>query len=165
MTNAGFAARAHAGGMESSSTPPASLVPVAFGRASATHGHLLARTRGSIDDVIAALTRAIAAAQMLVLHAIDPQRILSAHGYQLPPARQLLLFHPRYMARLLAIDPAAIVEAPLKIAVLTDPDTGEVTARMADPRVTFGAYAGLCELGEELAATSERILAAVGGDP
>src|SRR2546421_11792545 len=95
-------------------TPP---VIVALGPESNPVGHLVARAACSIDAAVAALERSLAEDGMLLIHRIDTQRILAAHGHAIGPARQILFFHPCYMARLLGADRAAIVEAPLKIAL------------------------------------------------
>ncbi len=114
-----------------------------------------------LPDVVARLGEAIEAADLWVLHEIDPQALLHKGGYAIGPARQILFFHPRLMARLLAADPAALIEAPMKFAVLELPD-GPVTLRWNDPAAAFARYgnAALAELGQELASLSERIAAA-----
>jgi uncharacterized protein (DUF302 family) len=70
------------------------------------------------------------------------------------------------MARVLAADPAALLEAPLKFAVLELGD-GEVLVRWNDPLAAFARYenAALEKLGQELSAACEEIVvAALGRD-
>ncbi len=113
-----------------------------------------------VPDAIARLREAIEAADLWVLQEIDPQALLERGGYAIRPARQILFFHPRLMARLLAADPAALIEAPLKFAVIELPD-GTVTVRWNDPDAGFARYGNraLSALGRELASVCERIAA------
>ncbi|HEV2674274.1 MAG TPA: DUF302 domain-containing protein [Aliidongia sp.] len=115
----------------------------------------------SVADLVARLRTAIEAADLWVLHEIDPQMLLRRGGYAISPARQILFFHPRLMVRLLAADPAALLEAPLKFAVFERPDGG-VEVRWIDPAAAFARYGdpGLAELGAELAAVSDAIATA-----
>jgi uncharacterized protein (DUF302 family) len=114
-----------------------------------------------VADVVARLRKAIEAANLWVLHEIDPQALLSGGGDAISAARQLLFFHPDLMARVLAADPAALLEAPLKFAVLELPG-GAVMLRWADPAAAFARYEcpALADLGRELAATCEGIATA-----
>ena len=63
------------------------------------------------------------------------------------------------MVRLLATEWAAIVEVPLKLAVMELPDS-TVAIRWADPAVALGRYSnpGLAAFGQELAATCRKIV-------
>lgn len=114
-----------------------------------------------VADVVARLRKAIEAANLWVLHEIDPQVLLSRGGYAIGAARQILFFHPDLMARVLAADPAALFEAPLKFAALELPG-GAVTLRWTDPAAAFARYEcpALADLGRELAATCEEIVTA-----
>jgi uncharacterized protein (DUF302 family) len=107
------------------------------------------------------LRAAIVAADLWVLHEIDPQTLLSRGGFSILPARQVLFFHPRYVARMLSADPAALLEAPLKIALLEMPQGGS-RLHWLDPAAAFSRYGNpaLTELGKELAALCEKIVAA-----
>ena len=112
----------------------------------------------SLDTVVTALRASVEAADLWVLHEIDPQALLRRGGIEVEPARQLLFFHPRFMKRLLDADPAAVLEAPLKFATLTD---GQQTlVRWYDPGYSFGRYhnSGLDILGVELAALCHQIV-------
>ena len=114
-----------------------------------------------VPDVVARLRQAIEAAGLWVLHEIDAQMLLRRGGYAIEAARQILFFHPRLMARLLAADPAALLEAPLKFAVLELPG-GAAMVRWTDPARTFARYGSteLAEIGRALAAACEKIAAA-----
>jgi uncharacterized protein (DUF302 family) len=137
------------------------LSPVPYGQISAAT-NAVQRSHSSqarFVDVVAAVKSAIADAGFWLLHEIDPQALLNKGGYAIGSTRQLLFFHPDYMARVLSAVPAALLEAPLKFAIM---DLGnEVTLRWIDPAAALGRYgdAKLAQLGEELAAKCEAIAA------
>jgi uncharacterized protein (DUF302 family) len=112
----------------------------------------------SVSDAVARLHEAIEAADLWVLHEIDPQALLQRDSDPIGRERQVLFFHPRLMSRLLTADPAASIEAPLKFVVIEPPD-GAVTVRWNDPATAFARYgnAALTILGQELAAVCESI--------
>jgi uncharacterized protein (DUF302 family) len=116
-----------------------------------------------IEEVVTRLKEGIVAADLWVLHEINPQMILHRGGYDIGPARQILFFHPRLMSRLLAADSAALLEAPLKFAVIGFPD-GRTELRWIDPRQAFARYdsQALIALGNELARICESIVAGLG---
>jgi hypothetical protein len=68
----------------------------------------------SISEIVPRLKVSIESAGFWILHEIDPQGLLKRGGYEIRAARQILFFHPRFMARLLRADAAALIEAPLK---------------------------------------------------
>jgi len=112
-------------------------------------------------DVLAALHREIDGAGMKVLHEIDPQSALKSVGQIIGGSRLVFFFHPNLVARLLQTDWSAIVEAPLKLAVMELPD-GTVSIRMADPAAAFARYGNpaLTAFGQELASACKRIVGA-----
>ena len=115
----------------------------------------------AFPEVVDALRQAIDRAGMKVLQEIDPQGALRSIDQVIGGARLLFFFHPQLLARLLSIDYSAIVEAPLKLAVLEMPD-GTVSIRAADPAVALGRYGNpaLAGFGQELSAACGRILSA-----
>ena len=121
----------------------------------------------SVPDVATLLLEGIEAADLWILHEIDLQMLLRWGGYAISPAREILFFHPRFMARLLVADPAAFLEVPLKFAILELADGGVVT-RWADPAAAFARYQNpaLADLGRELAQICDEIVArALGPSP
>lgn len=93
-----------------------------------------------LERVTANLRQGIEANDLWVLHEINPQQLLSRGDYSIGAARQILFFHPRLMVRVLAADPAALLEPPLKFAVLALPDGG-VSVRWMAPAAAFARYA------------------------
>jgi len=116
------------------------------------------KTALPLSAVVARLRAGIVAADLWVLHEIDPQALLSRGGYAIRAARQIFFFHPRLMARLLEADPAALLEAPLKFAVLELADN-TVEVRWFEPLGAFARYgnAALEAFGKELAVLCEEI--------
>jgi uncharacterized protein (DUF302 family) len=116
----------------------------------------------SVQETVTRLRDAIEEANFWVLHEIDPQMLLRRGGYAIGETRQILFFHPRIMERLLAADPAALLEAPLKFAVMALPD-GTVTVRWPDPTIALARYdnAELAAVGQELAAACRKIAAGI----
>ncbi len=112
-----------------------------------------------LPTVIERLRSAIAASGLWVLHEIDPQAILARVGHDIGAVRQILFFHPDRMVRLLGADPAALLEAPLKLAIMALPD-GSASVRWTDPALAFGRYGNpaLSQLGQELATLCEKIV-------
>jgi len=118
------------------------------------------RSRFDFEATVARLRTAIAETDLFVLHEIDPQAILARSGFSIREARQLLFFHPRYMVRLLALDPSAIVEVPLKLVVLRMPD-GSVTVRHTRVEALVARHPALEPLVRELTGIYEQLLATV----
>jgi uncharacterized protein (DUF302 family) len=90
---------------------------IVYGEAGAAFQHA-PTTALPFDEVLTRLRQAIEAAGFWVLHEIDPQKVLQRGGYDVGPARRILFFHPDLMVRLLQANPAALLEAPLKLAVM-----------------------------------------------
>lgn len=133
---------------------------VRYGEAIADFQHARTSTL-PFEDVLVRLRHEIEAAGLWVLHEIDPQKVLQRGRHAIGPARQILFFHPDLMVRLLQANQAALLEAPLKLAVLQQPD-GAVTIRWIDPAAAFARYANpaLTGLGHDLARRCEKIVAA-----
>ncbi len=140
---------------------PAVMTAIAYGEAVAAFQHARTTTV-PFETVLTRLRQAIEAVGFWVLHEIDPQKVLQRGGHAIDPARQVLFFHPDLMVRLLQANPAALLEAPLKLAVMQRPD-GAVSIRWHDPAAAFARYGNLvlAELGQELAARCEQIVTAI----
>lgn len=126
-----------------------------------TQGRQVVRaSRLAFDATVAELEAAVGSEDLWVVARLDPQMLLAKSGFVIRPARQLFYFHPRYMSRLLATNPAAIVEAPLKLVVLAGA-AGDVTVRHPDIAAAFAAYDGMSPLATELKEINARIVARV----
>ena len=127
------------------------------GSAAAAFGHV--RTSSlPFAETVARLRDAVARAGFWVLHEIDPQAIVARGGYKIGAVRQILFFHPDQMAQVLTANPSALLEAPLKFAVIAMPD-GSVAVRWIDPASAFARYghSALTELGRVLARSCSAI--------
>ena len=113
-------------------------------------------------EVVTRLRAAIERADLWVLDEVDAQTIVGRGGYVIEATRMILFFHPRLMARVLAADPAALLEAPLKLAVLEEPG-GAVIVRWFDSVAPYARYGNpdLAALGKELATICEEIVTAI----
>jgi uncharacterized protein (DUF302 family) len=112
------------------------------------------------EQTITRLKEAIQAEDLWLIHEIDPQKLMARGGFEIPPARQLLFFHPRYLVRVLENDPNAIFEVPLKLIVMQT-QTGVVTVRHAEVVGVFSRYSGVALLALELESILQKIRAAV----
>jgi uncharacterized protein (DUF302 family) len=121
--------------------------------------HLVVTSRYGFDETVQRLRAAIGAAELWVIHEIDPQALLRKGGFATTRLRQLLWFHPRYMARLLKADPGAVPEAPLKFVISEEP--AGVTVRAVNPVLVFSPYPELAVLSEELLDLTNRVLLSV----
>ena len=118
-----------------------------------------------VARVVPSLKASIEQAGLWVLHEIDPQMLSRRGGYSIGPARQILFFHPRFVVRMLQADPASLLEAPLKLAVIEQPD-GSSDLRWQDPAVAFERYGNpiLATIGRELGAVCDQVVQeAIGG--
>ncbi|WP_210254866.1 betaine-aldehyde dehydrogenase [Methylocapsa sp. S129] len=124
-------------------------------------GQCVATSAHDFEETIGRVSQAITDADLWLIHEINPQAQLRKGGFAIHPMRHFLFFHPRYMARLLAADPRAAIETPLKLTIMALPD-GSVVMRYADPAIAFLRYAGLEDLGRELSGLCADVIAAVG---
>ena len=114
----------------------------------------------NFDETLLRLRRAIAAEGLMMLHELTPQVVMHEAGYEILPTRQLLFFHPQYVETILQIDPAALIEFPLKFAVMQMPD-GAVTVRYLDVQMQTDRYAGLAGLANDLTEKCGRIISQI----
>lgn len=108
------------------------------------------------DETTAALEAAIVAEDMWVLSRVETQMLVAKGGFAIRPLRQIFFFHARFMVRLLAQNPAAIVEVPLKFVIMAAAD-GSVTVRHPDIEAAFASYPELAALAAELASIVGKI--------
>lgn len=143
---------------------PEPLQPVAYAPADLEpHGQLERISPLPFAATLERLKAAIAAEDLWLIHEIDPEQLLARGGYCILPVRQLLFFHPRFMARLLEANPNGLVEAPLKLVLLQRPGGG-VSIHHPDVAVAFARHPGLEALGIELASLCRRVVDAVAGE-
>ena len=94
----------------------------------------------------------------MLLHEIDTQAIVAKQGVSIPPLRQLLFFHPKYIAEIMANDPLAINDIPLKL-VLNQLDDTTTQLSFKNPVDSLHDYGLMPEMAEELLERVQGILA------
>jgi uncharacterized protein (DUF302 family) len=112
------------------------------------------------DTTIVLLKEAILAQDLLIIHEINVQQIVSRFGVESEGLYQLLFFHPRYMQQVLARNNKAVIEAPLKIVIMQT-GTSEVRCNYIKPSYLFGRYADLETLGQDLEQVIQKIISAI----
>jgi uncharacterized protein (DUF302 family) len=106
---------------------------------SAQNGRVTVSTPGPFVRVSEALERAITEEKMaLVCHA-NAQRGAAARGVTIKGNQVLMVFRNDFAVRLLAADPTAGFEAPIRIYVYENPD-GTATVSYIPPSVLFAPY-------------------------
>ena len=104
-----------------------------------------------------ALKKRIVEHGFLLLHEIDTQAIVAKHGVCIAPLRQLLFFHPKYIAEIMANDPLAINDIPLKL-VLHQLDETTTQLSFKNPVDSLQDYGLKPEMAAELLKRVQGIL-------
>lgn len=71
----------------------------------------------SFLETYIALKEKIVSNGFLLLHEIDTKQIVSKHGIDIPPLKQLLFFKPNYISQIMDSDYLAINDIPLKFVI------------------------------------------------
>lgn len=109
-------------------------VPAAAGPETVT-----ARSRAPFATVARALPPAIAAAGMVLVCHADAQRGAAARGVGIRGNQVLMVFRNDFAVRLIAADPAAGLEAPMRIYVYENAD-GTATVSYVRPSAVLARY-------------------------
>ena len=105
----------------------------------AQDGRITVKSTAPFGQVAEALERAVADEKMgLVCHA-NAQRAAAGRGVTIKGNQVLMVFRNDFAVRLLAADPAAGFEAPIRIYVYENPD-GTATVSYLPPSVVFAPY-------------------------
>lgn len=86
----------------------------------------------SFDDVLSSLATEIERAGLKLLQETDVQKALAGAGRSTGGFRLLFFIHPALVIRVISADISAMVEAPLKLVMIENPD-GLVSLRFASP--------------------------------
>ena len=117
------------------------LQPVSYGAdSSPTHQEVIV-SRFDFEETLVQLRQAIANTGVWLIQEINPQMFLARAGYAIQPVRQLFYFHPRYVVKMLPIDPASFPEIPLKLVILETPGRSGHSATQHG-RITTGPVPG-----------------------
>jgi uncharacterized protein (DUF302 family) len=134
-----------------------------YGRAAA----LFQRVRfcpATFSEAVIALRETIDVAGLRMVDEIDTHFLLQQGDYRISFAHMFIVVDPAMLARIVDVDPSALLEMPLKFVVLQR-SSGAVIIRWLDPSILFARYGNpaLDKVGKELAATSAAIAdAAIG---
>ncbi|MFN3137248.1 MAG: DUF302 domain-containing protein [Allomuricauda sp.] len=109
-------------------------------------------------QVYGTLKQRITEQGFLLLHEIDTQAIVAKQGVRIPPLRQLLFFEPKYIAQIMANDPLAINDIPLKL-VLQEVDAHTTQLSFKNPVGSLQDYGLKPEMAEELLERVQGIVA------
>jgi uncharacterized protein (DUF302 family) len=91
------------------------------------------------QEVVATLQRAVTEQKMALVCEADAQKGAAARGVQIRGNRVLMVFRNDLAVRLLAADPAAGFEAPIRIYVHENPD-GTTTVSYRTPSAVLAPY-------------------------
>ncbi|MBO0341015.1 DUF302 domain-containing protein [Flagellimonas profundi] len=105
-----------------------------------------------------ALKKRIVEHGFLLLHEIDTQAIVAQQGITIPPLTQLLFFEPKYIAQIMANDPLAINDIPLKL-VLHQVDAHTTQLSFKNPVGSLQDYGLKPEMADELLERVQGIIA------
>lgn len=116
-----------------------SLAGILWIQAAAQDGRVTLKSTAPFGRVAEALERAVTDEKMaLVCHA-NAQRGAAGRGVTIKGNQVLMVFRNDFAVRLLAADPAAGFEAPIRIYVYENPD-GTGTVSYIPPSVVFAPY-------------------------
>ncbi len=105
----------------------------------AQEGMVTARSRALFAKVAEALEQAITDQKMALVCHTDAQKGAAARGTALKGNQVLMVFRNDFAVRLIAADPAAGFEAPMRIYVYENPD-GTATVSYVPPSVVLAPY-------------------------
>lgn len=115
------------------------VLGIAPAPAFAQGGRVTLVSRAPFSRVAAALEAAIAEQNMVLVCRADAQRGAAARGVTIKGNQVFMVFRNDFAVRLLAADPAAGFEAPIRIYLYENPD-GTATVGYLPPSVVFAPY-------------------------
>lgn len=95
--------------------------------------------RSPFQEVVTSLQRAVEDKKMALVCQADAQKGAAARGVTIRGNRVLMVFRNDFAVRLLAADPTAGFEAPIRIYVHENPD-GTTTISYRTPSAVFAPY-------------------------
>jgi uncharacterized protein (DUF302 family) len=119
--------------------------------------HCIARWQLTFDEAMTQLRKRISDQDLFELGGVNTTEILSRADHHIPEIRQVLVFHPRFMIKMLGIDPSASVEAPLKFTVIERDNHVEI--QCLDPKWAYKHYESLAAMATQLRDAVDGILA------
>ena len=106
----------------------------------AQDGRITAVSRAPFQKVVEALEQAVAEQKMALVCRANAQSGAAARGVKIKGNQVLMVFRNDFAVRLLAADPAAGFEAPVRIYLYENPD-GTAALTYLPPSSVFASYA------------------------
>ncbi|MFH6959519.1 DUF302 domain-containing protein [Flavobacterium aquidurense] len=111
-------------------------------------GSKMAMSKYSFSETVDMLKGAIEQQNLMVIHEIDGQKMMQMAGKKIGGMKQLLFFHPAYMAKVLAVNEMAGIVIPFKIVVMEK--DGKVMVRYFMPSTVLKPYKGTEGIAKDL---------------
>lgn len=122
-------------------------------------GSQMTMSKYSFNDTVDMLKGAIEQQNLMIIHEVDGQKMLQMAGKKVDGMKQLLYFHPAYMAKVLEANEMAGIAIPLKIVVMEK--MGKVMVRYFLPSETLKPYKGTEAIAKELDGKIAKVIAEV----
>ena len=135
------------------------IVLFAAGVNAASDGIVTQSAKGSFENTVTKLKKAITANKMVIVKEVPFTQMLGMVGVKAEKMKGFEIFHPRYGKVLYENDKNAFLEAPLRIFV--QDKGGEVMIRYRKPSAAFAGYSRLSGLGKDLDRVFEKIVGSV----
>lgn len=123
-------------------------------------GRVMGMSKHNFDDTVSKIKDAIGAQNMMVLFTADHQQMLSMVGLKTPPMETIEFFSPSYGKVIFQTDSRGALEVPFRIAIMQN-DQGQVMFAYDKPSYLFARYPKLADLGQQLDAVMDQIVAGV----
>lgn len=120
-------------------------------------GSQMTMSKYSFGETVDMLKGAIEQQNLMVVHEIDGQKMLKMAGKNVGGMKQVLFFHPSYMAKILEANEMAGIVIPLKIIVMEK--GGMVMVRYFMPSTVLKPYKGTEAIAADLDGKINKIIA------
>jgi len=120
-------------------------------------GSKMAMSTYSFTETVEMLKGAIEQQNLMVVYELDGQKMLKMAGKNVGGMKQLLFFHPAYMAKISEANEMAGIAVPLKIIVMEK--DGKVMVRYFMPSTVLAPYKGTEAIAIDLDAKVTKIIA------
>ncbi len=122
-------------------------------------GIVTRNAKGSFENTIIGLEKAISANKLVIVKELPLTRMLNMVGVKAEKIKSLEIFHPRFGKAIYEADKNALLEAPLRILVREK--SGGVIIQYRKPSVILAGYSGLSGLGGDLDKVFKKIVDSV----
>ncbi|SHM88950.1 DUF302 domain-containing protein [Flavobacterium chilense] len=120
-------------------------------------GSKMVMSKYSFTETVEMLKGAIEQQNLMVVYELDGQKMLKMAGKNVGGMKQLLFFHPAYMAKISEANQMAGIAVPLKILVMEK--DGKVMVRYFMPSKVLAPYKGTEAIAKDLDTKVTKIIA------